>query len=340
MTLPTVSVVIPTLNSASILENCLRSLSFQNYPQKQIEIIIADGGSTDNTTKIAKKYSCRILLNPLKTGEAGKAIGVYHASGKFILLLDSDNILPGSGWLKKMIKPLLLDQKLIGSEPIKFTYRCRAGFIERYSALIGANDPFAFVTGVYDRTNYINHHWTNLNLPQTDKGRYLIVKLQPNQIIPTIGANGTIFRASFLKKHLQSKYLFDIDIITQVLYQTQTPLYFAKVKTGIIHTFCEASIRKFIRKQQRRLTDYYIYRNIRSYNWQYVNSYGTLKFALYTLLVFPALIDSIHGFINQPDPAWFFHPLACLITLSTYGIVTIKSRLGFLKPLNRYQWHQ
>jgi hypothetical protein len=239
-----------------------------------------------------------------------------------------------------MIKPLMFNQNLIGSEPIRFTYRRQAGFIERYSALIGANDPFAFVTGVYDRTNYINHRWTDLHPPQTDKDQYIIIELQPNKIIPTIGANGTIFRTSFLKKHLQSKYLFDIDVITQVLHQTQKSLYFAKVKTSIIHSFCEASIRKFIRKQQRRLTDYFVYQNIRQYNWQKINNFGAIKFSLYSALIIPALLDSARGFINKPDPAWFFHPLACLITLSIYGIVTIKSKLGLLKPLSRQQWHQ
>jgi hypothetical protein len=52
------------------------------------------------------------------------------------------------------------------------------------------------------------------------------------------------------------------------------------------------------------------------------------------------LIDTIKGYFKKPDPAWFFHPLACLITLYTYGLVTIKYKIGILKPLNRTQWQQ
>ena len=335
-----VTFVIPTLNSAKILNACLQSIKKQRYPSSKINIIIADGGSTDQTLKIARKYHCQIIKNPLKTAEAGKAIAVKKATGKHICLLDSDNILPHPSWLNKMLHPLQSDAQLIGSEPIRFTYRPQAGFIERYSSLIGANDPYAFVAGVYDKENRLNNRWTGLNLSQTDKNKYLKITLQPNQTLPTIGANGTIFKASFLKKNIKSDYLFDIDIIQQVLDKTQKPLYFAKVKTGIIHTYCESSILKFIKKQNRRLTDLYFYQPLRQYNWGQVNRYGIIKFSLYTLTFIPAFFHTLKGFCRQPDPAWFFHPLACYLSFFISALATIKHHLGLLKPISRLNWKQ
>jgi len=335
-----VSFVIPTLNASQVLEPCLESIKKQSVPSSNYEIIISDGGSTDNTLKIAKKYHAIIISNPLKTAEAGKAIGIKKASGKYICLIDSDNILPDNNWLNQMLLPLEKDEKIIGSEPIEFTYRSDGGFIERYSSLIGANDPYAFVTGVYDRNNYINHKWTGLKINQIDKDKYILVKLKPHQPIPTIGANGTIIRTEFLKNNLKSDYLFDIDIISQVINENKKPLYFAKVKQAIIHTFCESSVKKFIRKQNRRITDYYYYQKLRQYNWDQTNKFGTIKFVLYTVLILPSLFDSLRGFLNKPDVAWFFHPLACFITLYLYTINTIKYKLGILKQLNREQWKQ
>jgi glycosyltransferase involved in cell wall biosynthesis len=335
-----VTFIIPTLNAQKVLDKCLISIKKQNFPKNQYEILIIDGGSTDKTITIVKKYNAKILKNPLKTAEAGKAVGIRQALGRYICLIDSDNILPSKNWLKKMLYPFSKSPKIIGTEPISFTYRKNAGIIERYSALIGANDPYAFITGVYDRKNYLNNNWTGLKIDQIDKNQYILITLNPNTQIPTIGANGTIFKKNFLKKNLKSDYLFDIDIISQVLNQKQLPFLFAKVKVGIIHTFCESSIKKFIRKQRRRLVDFYTYQQFRQYPWQSKNIWPQLKFILYSLLILPVLIDSIRGFYKKPDPVWFLHPFFCLITFFIYTFITLKFKLGLLKPINRNLWQQ
>jgi len=226
------------------------------------------------------------------------------------------------------------DPQIIGTEPISFTYRKNSGYIERYSALLGANDPFAYVNGNYDRYSYLSNKWTNLKIETVDKKSYLKLKIVDCRFLPTIGANGTIFRKDFLNKFFKGDYLFDIDLLAMA----PKPLYFAKVKTGIIHTYCESSLSKFIKKQQRRLIDYYTYRDQRLYQWD--SQSHILGFTLYSLLIFPSLFDSFRGFIKKADPAWFFHPLACFLTWWIYFIVTLKYKLGLLKPLNRNQWQQ
>lgn len=326
-----ISIIIPTLNAAKLLALCLRSI--QNQKTNNYEIIIVDGGSTDNSLKIAKNYHCKIIKNPLKTAESGKAIGVKHSCGDLIALIDSDNILPDSNWLSTMLIPFE-DPQIIGSEPISFTYRKNSGFIERYSALLGANDPYAYISGKYDRFSQISQKWTGIKLKTIDKEKYQKIKIENNADIPTIGANGTIFRKSFLNKYQKGDYLFDIDILAKA----KKPLYFAKVKIGIIHSFCESSINKFIKKQQRRLTDYYTFQKFRQFKWQSQNN--QLTFTLYSLLIIPALFDSFRGYIRKPDSAWLFHPLACYLTWWIYFIVTLKYKLNLLTPLSRTQWQQ
>jgi len=344
-----VSVIVPTLNSANILEECLDSIKRQKY--KNIEIIIADGGSTDTTLALAKKHHCHLVKNPLITAESAKAVGLKHAHGDYVAFIDSDNILPTSNWLTEMITPLESDTTLIGSEPWEFTYRSEAGFIERYSALIGANDPYAYIVGISDRRNVINHQWTSIDLPQQDFKDYLRIKLMPNRPIPTIGANGTVFRSTFLKNNFSSDYLFDIDIITQTLDSTQKPLYFAKTKNGIIHTYCESSILKFYKKQMRRLKDYFQFKSIRKFNYKndfnhsslhnlQVLAKNNLKFVLHTILIFPMFITLIKGITRKPDIAWLFHPIACLITLYCYVYISTIFLLGYNVTQSRHQWKQ
>jgi glycosyltransferase involved in cell wall biosynthesis len=335
-----VSVVIPTLNSANVLESCLQSIKSQKCPNTKVELIVADGGSTDDTLKIAKNYKAIITKNPLKTAEAGKACGLKKVTGDFVALIDSDNILPNKLWLKTMISPLLNDPELIGSEPWKFTYRKSAGFMERYSALTGVNDPYALVSGVYDRKNYLTPSWTGLDLETINYSKYLKITLKPGSLIPTIGANGTIFRSNFLKKNINSDYLFDIDLISEVIKKTQKPVYFAKVKIGIIHTFCESSLQKFVRKQSRRITDYLVYKKLRHYDWDNVNNDKTIYFILYVITIIPMFYHLIKGFIRKPDLVWLLHPIICIITLYIYAINFAKYRLNLLKPVNRTVWQQ
>jgi glycosyltransferase involved in cell wall biosynthesis len=91
---PLVTVVIPAKNSGAMLGNCLKSITKQTYTQ--IEIIIVDGHSTDNTTALAKKYHAK-LYHFVPNVAAGtfdaphkRNYGVSKASGSFVYYVDAD----------------------------------------------------------------------------------------------------------------------------------------------------------------------------------------------------------------------------------------------------------
>ncbi len=336
-----VSVIIPTLNAGKTLKSCLTSIVSQKYPQKQLEIIIADGGSIDNTLTIATKFQAKIINNPLKTAEAGKMIALKKAQGTFIALIDSDNILPTPEYVNEMLEPLKTNPDSIGAEPIAFTYRPHAGFIERYCALLGANDPYAYFSQIYDRSSLLSGKWTGLKISTRNFPNYVKVWLYPNHSLPTIGANGTIFRKSFLDKYLPSTpYLFDIDCISLALTQKKYPIKFLKIKNSIIHTYCESSIPKFVRKQKRRISDYYFYKKYRQFNWSSVNKHQSIKFILYSFFIIGPVKDSFKGYHIKNDIAWFFHPLACLITATIYIIISLEVKIGKTVNQNRFKWQQ
>jgi|SRR5659263_47129 len=86
---PLVSIIIPTYNSESTLDVCLNSIKDQTY--KNIEIIIVDKFSTDNTKGIAKKYTNKILeKGPERSTQFNFAS--KHANRKYIYRVDSDFI--------------------------------------------------------------------------------------------------------------------------------------------------------------------------------------------------------------------------------------------------------
>lgn len=334
--IPTISIIIPTLNAAGPLGECLQRIADQDYPKDKIEIIIADGGSTDDTIEIAKKYGAKIVSNKLKTGEAGKAAGLKAAKNEIIALIDSDNYLPDSGWLKKMVEPFS-DPEIIGSEPIEYTWRKEDGYITRYCALIGMNDPICMFLGNYDRKNYLTGRWTDLPVRSIDKGNYLKLILEKYKV-PTIGANGTLIRRGLISNQV-GDYLFDIDEIHELISKGETS--FAKVKVGIIHVF-SGTISTFIRKQKRRIKDYAYYQKlgVRKYPWNKLNKFGFIKFILYSALIVPTILQALVGFAKKRDIAWFFHPIACWLTLWVYSTGRISQKLFGVKEMNRSNWKQ
>jgi len=323
--LPSVSIIIPTLNSARTLGPCLQSIFEQDFPRDKIEVIVADGGSSDKTVEIAREYRVvKILSNPLRTGEAGKALGAEMAKNEIVAFIDSDNVLPSPNWLKAMVRPFK-DNQVTGTEPLYYTRRERDPLITRYCALTGMNDVLCLFLGNYDRYSYMTGKWTELKVDTVDRGDYLLVQLDEKNI-PTMGANGFLVRAGALKSVNCNPYLFDIDVIYQLVKTDRNR--FAKVKIGIVHLFTD-NMETYVRKTHRRIRDYLDYEKLRKYPWRRLKKLGILKFVLYTLLIAPLARSLLRGYMKHPDRAWLFHPIACWITLLTYGMTYVNKSYRF-----------
>jgi succinoglycan biosynthesis protein ExoA len=93
LTAPLVSVVVPVLNEEAHIETSLASVFAQTYPAELIEVIVADGGSTDRTREIVKSLSAtrsnlRLIDNPGRNQAAGLNRAIAAARGEVIARLD------------------------------------------------------------------------------------------------------------------------------------------------------------------------------------------------------------------------------------------------------------
>lgn len=91
---PLVSIVIPTFNDGPVLSQAIDCSLNQTY--KNIEIIIVDDGSSDNTEQILReKYSGRVIYVRQENKGPGSArnTGVRYSSGKYVQFLDADDLL-------------------------------------------------------------------------------------------------------------------------------------------------------------------------------------------------------------------------------------------------------
>jgi len=94
---PLVSVVVPIYNVASYLSPCLESLASQSH--RDLEVIVVDDGSTDESPAIATSFVERDprfrLVHQQNAGlGAARNTGLEHASGEFLAFVDGDDLVP------------------------------------------------------------------------------------------------------------------------------------------------------------------------------------------------------------------------------------------------------
>ncbi len=96
---PLVSVIIPTYNRAALVVQAVQSALNQTYTN--MEIIVVNDGSTDNTPEILKEYEGKIKYVYQERSERSKARneGFRHSTGSYIAFLDSDDL-----WLPTKIE--------------------------------------------------------------------------------------------------------------------------------------------------------------------------------------------------------------------------------------------
>src|SRR5581483_8934066 len=106
--LPVVSVIMIFLNEEKFIEEAVHSVLSQRYDNW--ELLLVDDGSTDASTAIARKFAqqypekVRYLEHKGHTNRgmsASRNLGMHHARGKYIALLDGDDV-----WLPFMILPI------------------------------------------------------------------------------------------------------------------------------------------------------------------------------------------------------------------------------------------
>lgn len=309
--LPSVSFIIPTLNAARFLPMCLAAIRSQDYPQNRIEIIIADGGSTDNTKNIAKKFNAKIIDNPEVLHEPGKSRASAAATGHILFFTDSDNILSHNHWIKDMVRPYVENpaMHIMGFLPPTVPPKQWNSF-DRYMGYI-STDPFTWFIYRWAATPKT---FGNLYTPIKKTNNYSIYKFETHNH-PLMGLSQGFGTVSGFKRNTESN---NDDILSGIRLIEKGGLIAYVPSAGIYH-YHVSDIGEFIKKYTWRIRNNYR-QQVRGMGLRHRKKYlnwprraRLLMFPMYSLsLIFP-IIDSCILFGMYKDKVVFWHPVGCLI---------------------------
>lgn len=293
MSKPLVSFIIPTYNALPELKECLESIQKQNYPKEHFEIIVIDGGSTDGTSQLAKQLGVQVINNPRRVAEHGKNIGLQAARGKFIALLDADNVIASPDWLSKIVKTLKSNPKLFGVESSYYPHPNYSA-LNRYLTTLHIADPFAYVLAKLSQTK-------------------------------PVGANGFVWRKEMIERFHDFKEPFlEADLAARIQQETNYE-YLRLVDAGIYH-FHVDDWQDFIKKRYKIARKFLNRAPQKGHTWAY-SPQSRLSFLLavfYCGTFVGPLLEGIYRTLWERKLFWLLHPWACLMTVIIYGLTFLR----------------
>jgi len=311
--MPEITFIIPTYNANKQLKSCLRSIRCQKYPQNKIEIIIADGGSTDNTLEIAKEFGCRIIQNPRRLAEYGVQVGVRNSIGIFLVIFAADNELVGVNWIQKVID-VFKNNVDISAVWGRLASGENDLALNKYYALI-QSDPLNW---------FMNKNLTSYLKSATRYKDCFIFNVDPKK--PLVwGANGLVYRAEKIKKIWEQEgYLGDNDAFQYMIEQGNNIV--AYFESPFVYHHHVRNLMDWISKWKRNFNQHLLDNiHTRNMNWIFTKNFKIRLslWIIYSLIPVFSLFDSLKNIIIERNIYWLYHPFVSFTQTAIYISIII-----------------
>lgn len=305
--LPKISLVLITFNGGFDVERCLESVRKQIYPKDKLEIIVIDNGSTDDTVKLAKKYTNKVFVRKVMDGGySNRAAGMRKATGEFIyMILEQDMELRGRYFLQKMIRPLIENKDIVASFTREYP-RSDQPWVTRFISYhpVQCDPLFEFLTPSIKST-----------IIKKEKG-YFLCRYTVGKIPPT---THMLFRKSYLKKTpvWKQKKDFDHDTILRLVNSGYN--LFAYIPSAGDYHHHAKDLKELIGKRIRNLKHHYFpEQDSLKYKWldenNKLNLVRLIFWVIYVNLFIPELIRGIIRFLKYHDWVLFMQPIISIVT--------------------------
>lgn len=311
MSRPSFTFALPTLNAAGpLFERALASIRAQDYPQDLVEILVADGGSTDSTRADSERHGARVIENPNKLAEWGVKEGVLAASGDIIVVFAADNELVGTEWLEHVAALFEGDEALAAV----------------YGRLVSGDDDPALNKYVALIQSEPLNWFLNRNLetylasaPVDDRG---FASFDVDPLRPLVwGANGLAVRRVWaLPIWERPGYVADVDAFHAMVAVGHTRVAY-KPGAYVFHHQV-ATLNDYRRKWRRNAVQHLVQQaDDRDLAWVIVPGFRrrALLWGLYSAIPVFSTADAVRRAIRDRSAYWLYHPAVTFLQAVTYA---------------------
>lgn len=153
---PLVSVIVAARNNAPTLTACLRALHDQDYPQ--VEIIVVDDGSDDDTAEIAQREGARVVRTPPVGASLARNLGIEQARGAIVAFTDGDCV-ADSGWVRALVEGLTSSGSTgAGGRQVNVFPASQQSLRDGFEAFFRAASIVSDYTRGDDRPRHVSHN--------------------------------------------------------------------------------------------------------------------------------------------------------------------------------------
>ncbi len=334
-----ITVVIPTYNSEGTLSPVLKAIRKQSYPKKQIEILIVDGGSTDKTVNIANKFECKILKNPKKLQVFAKQLGTLKAKGRYIVHLDSDEVMVSRKSLEKKIELFRTDKRIKAIVPSGLVTPKKVSSANYISNEFG--DPFSyFMYRVSINFDFFIPILRKISRAEYENKNGVIFDFSETDVLPPIelSAIGIALDRNWVLKSLP-KLKKDPALVSQTFYSlVKDKALLGVTKNDKILHYSASSWKAYLKKIRSRIINN-VYKtemgkSAFSGRTRYYPSFFRIKkylFIPYSLSIIFPIADSLYLVISRRNMVFLSYPILCLFISSLTFYYTLIKALG-VKP--------
>jgi glycosyltransferase involved in cell wall biosynthesis len=317
---PFVSIIMPTLNAAALLENCLQSITSQTYPCVRYEILLADGGSRDGTQEIGRKFGAIVIDDRTSRNmEESKRVALGQAKGEFILFVDADNELTHPDYLELAVAALVANPKALGVEAnyppsSKMTSLC--AYLTHH---LHISDPLCWLMAVNPRLVARNGEVERWTLPE---GSYSY----------PLGANGFLFRRADLEAVKADEKFQDTHVAMFLMRAGKRE--WLRIHGRGVHHYYITTLWNFIQKRRRATVHFLRVQESMPANWMKEKPPVPLWLAgVYCVTFVGPLWHTLLGLVRDRDVRWLWHVPASIGSVlgAAWGVWTYRMNRGDAK---------